>query len=194
MLLSLLIFLFLLSLYLLLIVSQYFAYPDNKLVIKTLFDFIVNTDRTLVCTWASGFVIALLSSKRQFKLLNKTKINKNLSNLTWREFESLSEEFFKKKGYRTILKGGSGGDDGIDIEVYRENKKYIVQCKHWKEKSVGVAIVREMFGVMIDQKADGVKIVTSSRFTKKAYLFINGKPIELISGQELLEQINQLHY
>ena len=104
----------------------------------------------------------------------------------------MTAEFFEKQGYRTTIIGGSGGDGGIDVKIEKNGKKFIVQCKHWKSKKVGVPIVREMLGVMIDKNADGVKIVSTSGFTKNAYDFARDNNIELITGNQLLCFIKNL--
>jgi restriction system protein len=66
----------------------------------------------------------------------------------------------------------------------------IVQCKAWS-KNVGVKAVRELFGVMA---ADGIEygiFATTSDYTKEAYDFAQGRPIELMSGQ-FMEKVRAL--
>ncbi|WP_170968539.1 restriction endonuclease [Psychromonas sp. SP041] len=120
------------------------------------------------------------------KVKNK---NNNLNHLSWREFEVLTKEIFQSQGYKAEVIGGSGGDGGIDVLLKKGGKKYIVQCKHWKNSRVGVKVVRELFGVMLHEKADGVKIIATSGFTKESYNFIKGKKIELIDGKKLMTML-----
>lgn len=89
------------------------------------------------------------------------------------------------------MNAGDGPDGGIDVLAIRGQEKVIVQCKHWRSDSVGVAIVREMFGVMVAEQASSVHVVTSGTFTQAAREFAINQPIELIDGNQLLDIIKQ---
>jgi len=65
-----------------------------------------------------------------------------------------------------------------------------VQCKHWRVSRVGVSVVRELLGVITANGAVGGFVVTSGDFTKDAIEFANGRGIELITGDELLNSID----
>ena len=65
-----------------------------------------------------------------------------------------------------------------------------MQCKQWKRQQVGVAVVREMYGLLAHHRADAVKIISIGTFTPEAEAFIAGKPIELIPGAALLRMIH----
>ena len=67
-----------------------------------------------------------------------------------REFEGLVAEAFRQQGYRVVERGGDGPDGGVDLELHMGSDKYLVQCKQWKSQKVGVAIVRELYGVMAE--------------------------------------------
>ena len=122
--------------------------------------------------------------------LKKAKSKNYINNLNWRDFEKIIGMYYKKRGYKVALHGGSGGDNGIDLLLRKKGEKIIVQCKHWKKNSIGVAIIREMYGVMVSENADKVFVVASGRFTKEAYAFAKGKPISLICGNRLNKMLN----
>ena len=65
----------------------------------------------------------------------------------------------------------------------------LVQCKQWKAQKVGVSVVREMFGVLTASNADKVIVICSGKFTQQAIDFASDKPIELITGNELLSLV-----
>lgn len=46
-------------------------------------------------------------------------------------------------------------------------------------------VVRELYGVVVAENAQGATVVTTGRFTKDAVSFAKGKPIELIDGDQL---------
>lgn len=122
--------------------------------------------------------------------LKKAKSKTYISQLSWRDFEKIIAMYYKKKGFKVTLEGGSGGDGGIDILLEKKGEKQIIQCKHWKKNSVGVSVIREMYGVMIAESVVKVIIITSGRFTKDAYIFALNKPIELIDGNKLNKLLN----
>lgn len=80
------------------------------------------------------------------------------------------------------------GDGGIDIIAYSESPifsgKYIVQCKDWAG-SVGESVVRDLYGVVMSESANKGILITTGTITKSAQKFADGKPLELINGQEL---------
>ena len=114
-----------------------------------------------------------------------------LDGITWKEFELLVGEAFRLKGYQVTEYGGSGPDGGVDLVLRKGSEKYLVQCKQWKAFSVGVNIVRELYGVMAASGAAGGFVVTSGRFTKEASAFANGRNVKLLDGPRLHEMIKQ---
>ena len=63
--------------------------------------------------------------------------------------------------------------------------KVIVQAKRYKN-TVGVSAVRDLFGTVHNEGASKGILVTTSGFGKAAYEFANQKPIELLTGSNLL--------
>lgn len=114
-----------------------------------------------------------------------------LNNMSWQEFELLAGEGFRQQGYQVIEKGGGGADGGIDLVLRKGGDKFLVQCKQWKAFTVGVTVVRELYGVMAANGATGGFVVTSGHFTDDAKAFANGRNITLLDGAALLELIKQ---
>lgn len=114
--------------------------------------------------------------------------------LTWREFEHLVGEFFRRKGFNVEQRGGSDPDSGIDLVAGIGEDRYLVQCKHWRVQRVGVKVVREICGVAAAEGAAGVFVVTSGTFTDEARRFVeeNRIDIELIAGDQLRRMIQGL--
>jgi restriction system protein len=113
-----------------------------------------------------------------------------LDGMTWQEFELLVGESFRLQGYQVTETGGGGADGGIDLVLRKGNEKFLVQCKQWKAFTVGVTVVRELFGVMAAKGATGGFVVTSGKYTKDAMEFAKGRNVELIDGPSLLKMIN----
>lgn len=138
--------------------------------------------------WIAAAASALARQRRK-QLLETQSGLASLSGISWREFEMLVGESFRRRGYSVEENGGGGKDGGIDLIVRKDGRKELVQCKQWKNSRVTVATVREMWGLKAHHQADGVHIVCIGNFTPDAASFAAGKPIHLVSGQELLDRI-----
>lgn len=113
----------------------------------------------------------------------------SLRRLSWSEFELMVGQAYRKQGYRVLEAGQGGADGGVDLILNKGSYKIIVQCKHWKDNTVGVKVVREVYGIMFHAKANAVKIVISGSFSKDAWAFVKGKPIDLVDGRRLMDLI-----
>ena len=98
-------------------------------------------------------------------------------------------EAFRREGYRVVENTKAGADGGVDIRLRKDGRLVLVQCKNWNSNRVGVSVVREMCGVMMDQRAAGVVIVCSGGFTRDAWGFAKGKPVRLVGGRALMGMI-----
>jgi restriction system protein len=115
-----------------------------------------------------------------------------VTQMTWREFERLVGEAFRRRGFAVLESGGASPDGGVDLVLTREGKRYLVQCKHWRVQSVGVGVVRELNGVVEARGAAGGYVVTSGIFTREAWVFAQTCPIELIDGEKLGSLIREV--
>lgn len=111
--------------------------------------------------------------------------------MSWRDFEQVVGEYFRRRGFAVTETGGGGADGGVDIALTRGSDRYLVQCKHWRALRVGVEPVRELYGVINAHRAAGGFVVTSGTFTDEAKRFATGREVELIDGEALAGAIRQ---
>src|SRR5579883_1437782 len=108
-------------------------------------------------------------------------------------FEQLVSTLLTRLGYLTRLTRPSH-DGGIDIIAENPQPvvggKIIVQCKR-SSSLVGVAAVRDLYGVVHAERATKGILVTTSDFSADARVFAEGKPIELIGGRQLADLLRQ---
>lgn len=124
------------------------------------------------------------------RLLDSQSGLDSIRRLTWREFEELLCEAFRREGFAVEHTGFNGPDGGVDIRLQQGKARSIVQCKHWKRNQVGVAVVREMFGLLHSERADSAVVVTSGAFTPDAITFAQENDMRLIDGEELVQMIS----
>lgn len=112
----------------------------------------------------------------------------NLMELSPSEFESLITNLFQKMGLETRLTQASR-DGGVDCVAYDTRPifggKVVIQAKRYKH-TVGVSAVRDLFGTVQNEGASKGILVTTSGYGKASFEFAEGKPLELLSGSNLL--------
>lgn len=122
-------------------------------------------------------------------------MNEFFSSMTGYEFENYVSTLFTKMGFGVEVTKYSN-DGGIDLIATYEKPifsgKYIVQCKKWSTP-VGQPEIRDLYGVVMDQRANKGILITTSDFTAQAYEFAKGKNIELING-EVLNTLTENNY
>jgi restriction system protein len=143
----------------------------------------------------AGLVLAytLVGVGRRFINRRTFDATDDPAGLTWSQFERLIAEFYRRKGASVTSRGGPMADGGVDLNLtYPTGERLIVQCKHWRNRHVGVKPVRELWGVLDDEKADGAIFVTSGLFSADALAFARGKQLELIDGPKLRGMMAEL--
>lgn len=141
--------------------------------------------------FAASFVGAIKTLGRKMLFASAKDIDA-VRAMSWREFETLVAESYRRQGYMVAETGGGGADGGVDVILRGRGQKILVQCKQWKTFKVGVKVVREMYGIMTAEGADRVVIVTSGSYTQEAVAFARGKPIELMDGRALVQLIREV--
>jgi restriction system protein len=136
--------------------------------------------------------ISAFTAWRKRKLLDDQKSIQTIRDLSWREFEELVAEAYRRQGYNVIENTSIGADGGIDVRIQKDGHSHLVQCKNWKTSKVGVKVVREMYGVMTAEHASSVIIIISGVFTQEAKNFAADKPVDLIDGSELERLISNI--
>ncbi|OOG40807.1 restriction endonuclease [Rhodanobacter sp. C05] len=145
----------------------------------------------LTVCWLAALASFLGLGRRRQLFDRQTGID-SLCQMSWRQFEQLTGEAFRRQGYAIEEAGLGGADGGIDLILRKDGQTTLVQCKQWQNRQVGVTVVREMYGLLMHHKAAAVKIVALGDYTTDARRFAQGKPIELILGGELISTVRSL--
>ncbi|MBQ3019154.1 MAG: restriction endonuclease [Clostridia bacterium] len=125
--------------------------------------------------------------------INNAVAYEDINSLSGVEFENVCQALVEKMGFTTQTTKASG-DGGIDLIAYNHQPllsgKYIIQCKRYTG-SVGEPIIRDLYGVIMSERANKGILMTTGHFTKSAIGFAEGKPIELIDGATLKNLMSQ---
>lgn len=130
-----------------------------------------------------------IQSFRKRRMFDRQSGIESIRSLSWKQFEELLGEAFRRQGYSVQENTYAGPDGGIDLTIKRDGNVYLVQCKQWRAAKVNVKVVREMLGLVTAHGAQGAIIVTSGMFTQEAKSFASGKSIDLVEGRQLVDMV-----
>ena len=134
-----------------------------------------------------------LKARRSTKSLQKIKTLQDIKDVPWQEFEHLTVAYYRERSYHVDHTGKAGPDGGIDLDMRKDRKRILVQCKRYNGRSIGVQAVREFFGVVISQGADKGIFITTSDFTPEAMTFgLSQASLELIPGNRFAQMVHHL--
>ena len=109
------------------------------------------------------------------------------------DFEIFCADLFRKIGYEAEVTSKTN-DGGYDIILNKYFEKSIVECKCYAQNhSIGRPMIQKLVGANQEVKADNMKFITTSKFSKEAILFANETGVELIDGKKLVEIINKYY-
>ncbi|MEU0671945.1 restriction endonuclease [Streptomyces sp. NPDC006172] len=108
-------------------------------------------------------------------------------------FEGLVADLFRAMGMQAVTTQRSG-DGGVDVDALDPTPirggKIVVQVKRYRN-TVPPTAVRDLYGTVQDTGANKGVLVTTSGFGPGSHTFANGKPLELISGAELVDLLHR---
>ena len=108
-------------------------------------------------------------------------------------FENLVADLFRAMGMQAVTTQRSN-DGGVDVDALDpapiRGGKIVVQVKRYRN-TVPPTAVRDLYGTVQDVGANKGVLVTTSRFGPGSHTFANGKPLELVSGPELVDLLHR---
>ncbi|GHE60659.1 hypothetical protein GCM10014715_12480 [Streptomyces spiralis] len=108
-------------------------------------------------------------------------------------FEGLVADLFRAMGMQAVTTQRSN-DGGVDVDALDpapiRGGKIVVQVKRYRN-TVPPTAVRDLYGTVQDAGANKGVLVTTSKFGPSSHTFANGKPLELISGTELVDLLHR---
>lgn len=138
-----------------------------------------------------------VESKEVIDLLNSQQ---NLASMDWEDFEHLCRELFERVFSSTgavVKVTQASRDQGVDAIIMDPDPvrggKIVIQAKRYVN-TVDVSAVRDLYGTLMNEGAMKGILVSTSQFGQESYSFIQGKPLTLINGNELLGLLEQHGY
>jgi len=147
---------------------------------------------TVAAVLSLGWLLAQVESARRRHLVEWTT---DLRNLDSDEFEWFVGEVFRREGWEVAEKGRPDAPDGnIDLELSRDGRRQVVQCKRWESWFVGVDAIRAFGGTLRREGLDNGFFVTLSSFTEAARAEAPRIGITLIDGPALFKKVEGVRH
>jgi len=115
----------------------------------------------------------------------------DLGAIDWFQFEKVMGLLYESRGSRVERRGGANPDGGIDLVIYKTDKRAAVQCKHWKAWKVGVRHFRDFFGGMKAEGFDRGIFVAFSGCTNEARGFARRNGIAILEASDIEDMLAQ---
>lgn len=128
--------------------------------------------------------------KERLVKLNLVK-EQYLFSLSPNEFEDAVASMFRHLGYN-VTQTPRANDGGKDAIMYKEGKKYVVECKRYgKGKSIGRPALQKFFAAMFEENAEKGYFVTTAGFASTAIKYARDNNIVLINLSKLIALMKQ---
>ena len=128
---------------------------------------------------------ALVSFGYTSKPSIRTDLASNVCSMTAVAFKEFAVSLFREMGYTVEITPGTT-DNGIDLLLRKNNQLIAVQCRRCSN-AVGEPVVRDFSSALMSSGAQSGYILTTSTFTSHAYSFAEGKPIQLVDLEALVD-------
>lgn len=120
-------------------------------------------------------------------------MNSDINSLSGIEFENFCRDLLQRYDFE-VQTTKQSGDGGIDLVAYNHKPflrgKYIIQCKRYTG-GVGEPIIRDLYGVVMSERANKGILITTGYFSMPAMKFALDKNLELIDGDELNQLLRE---
>src|SRR5205085_8961527 len=103
----------------------------------------------------------------------------------WAQFEKEITELVRAFGYDAVSTV-EAGDFGADVVATNVRRRVIVQCKLYKSGKIGLEVLQKLLGSCVYYNASEAICVTTSGFTKQAYVFAERTGVKLVDRDLLV--------
>lgn len=111
---------------------------------------------------------------------------------SWEDAEDLLAAFYGQHGYAVEEVGRSGPYKGFDLALWKNGKKTLVQCRHWRTAWIDELTVHQLYRVQVAERANRSIMITHGAFTTGARQFAAEQEMELINGARCAEMLRHL--
>jgi restriction system protein len=140
----------------------------------------------------SPITFSFLQSNRKKKLHDLKGEIQSIQEIPWLQFKELVAEAYRRSGYILMENNTFTADPSVDLVMRKSANLYLVQCRYWQNRKLGLREVKNMLSLMHEKQASGVFLLTTGIFTYEARHYAVGKPITLLDGIDLVELLEKV--
>lgn len=141
----------------------------------------------------SPITFSFLKSNRKKKLHDLQEEIQSIQELSWLQFKELVAEAYRRTGYILMENSTFTADPSVDLVMRKSANLYLVQCRYWQNRKLGLREVKNLLSLMHEKQASGVFLITTGIFTYEARYYAAGRPITLLDGIDLVELLDKAH-
>jgi HJR/Mrr/RecB family endonuclease len=123
------------------------------------------------------------------KRASESNISESLRKIDWYQFEKLVGLIYQHRGFKVKRLGGANADGGIDLIVESSTESFVVQCKHWRSRSVGVRHIREFLGTLTDSKIEKGIFITLAGCSNEARPLAEKHGIQILHESDIIKML-----
>jgi len=126
----------------------------------------------------------------KYKILQNKRSEQYWYSMDGKTFETEIAKLFESNNYKAELTK-DGADGGVDILLYKDNKKIAVQCKAHKNK-ISESVARDLYGVLHAYNFDSGILVALSGVSSNTREFCESKkdrPIKIMCFEDITELV-----
>ena len=128
------------------------------------------------------------------KLDPLTLIGRQLREIDWFQFETVTARILHADGWNVERSGGANPDGGADMLAVKDGHRTVVQCKHWKNLMVPPSVLRELLGTKASSRfqTDSAMLFTLSDCTSDALAFARENSIRVYDASSVASCIKRI--
>ena len=110
-----------------------------------------------------------------------------------RAFEDAIAELFRRDVF-DVVQTPYVNDHGRDAIAKKDGRTFLIECKRYdRKRAVGRRDLQIFYAAVVEARAYRGFFVTTARCKRTALDFVNGKPIELIDGDQLVVMMQRAY-
>jgi len=90
--------------------------------------------------------------KKRRHLVDEQTSLESLRNTSWKDFEFLVAEAYRRQGFQVEYSLSRGADGGVDLILRKDGRGFARSMQTMEGVSVGAPVIRQMFGLLIASK------------------------------------------
>lgn len=130
---------------------------------------------------------SLLKFNKKKKLHELREEIRSIQEVPWGKLKEMVAEAYRRSGYMFLEKSPLSTDPSVDLVMRKGANLYLVQCRYWQNRKLGIREVKKFQALLLEKQAVGGFLLTTGIFTREARHYCLSRPINLVDGIALVD-------